>query len=285
MSAPVELRYSRPALGTFVEIRARGKNAREAIYAAYSRIEKVQRLMSFHDPESELSRINREAHLHPVPVHPWTAEVFATALDICRLTDGLFDISVGSALVQRQFLPDLVQRNSTRCHGAAIRVVGSEYVTFEEPLLVDLGGIAKGFAVDKAIEVLQEMGITSGTVNAGGDLRVFGPTSVPIFVRCSRPGQAVQLLELAEGAIATSADYYSRKRWKGCSVTPLFHPRLELSPESPYSVSVQAETCMIADATTKVAVLDPGYRIPWNCRVFTADAQFRISERTYEFKI
>ena len=95
-------------LGTFVEIQAFGTNAAEledAVEAAFLAIAHVQRLMSFHDPESEVSRMNRDACYKRVRVHPWTWRVLKSAQEFSRNTDGVFDITMAGQLVKWNYLP------------------------------------------------------------------------------------------------------------------------------------------------------------------------------------
>ena len=130
-------------------------------------------------------------------------------------------------------------------------------VRFRRPLVLDFGGIAKGYAVDCAIAALRSHGVESGQVNAGGDLRVFGPRSQPIHVRTGGPqGILLPLVEIADGAVATSAYGGDRRRVAGRRwATPLIDPRAGLPMMSTRTVSVIAPTCMLADALTKVVAL------------------------------
>src|ERR1700749_4919310 len=104
----IEIRRCRPLLGTFVEIQAFGINAAEledAVEAAFMAIAHVQRLMSFHDRESEVSRMNRDAYYKQVRVHPWTWRVLKSALQFSRNTDGIFDVTIAGQLVNWSYLP------------------------------------------------------------------------------------------------------------------------------------------------------------------------------------
>jgi thiamine biosynthesis lipoprotein len=126
-------------------------------------------------------------------------------------------------------------------------------VRFACPVIVDLGGIAKGFAVDRAVEALRRCGVSSGFVNAGGDLRVFGDGARHALVRHpSSPGPLLPAFELCEETFATSAPYFSLRRWRGRTVSHLVDPRTRRSFTSAVSVSVRASACSLADALTKV---------------------------------
>lgn len=112
------------------------------------------------------------------------------------------------------------------------------------------GGIAKGFAVDKAVEVLQSKGTRSGLVNAGGDLRVFGIQSDPVWVRDPQaPGTAQWIGEIVDGAVATSAAYFTADNEAGHSChSAIVNPSRQRRVKVTGSVSVVANTCMLADA-------------------------------------
>ena len=169
-------RRCRPLLGTFVEIDAAGheEGVESAVEEAYSVINHVQRLMSFHDPTSELNRLNLEAHRHAVQVHPSTWYVLTKACEIAAASGGAFDPTSTSAL-QLQNTQSRKKHAARHCgNWTSIQFLPRSQIRFNQPLQIDLGGIAKGFAVDLAVETLQRRGIRNGLVNAGGDLRVFG---------------------------------------------------------------------------------------------------------------
>lgn len=173
-------------MGTFVHISASGPNretVEHAIENAFRAIEQVERLMSFHDSQSELSRINREARVRPQTVHPWTYAVLRRALWIATLSDGLFDISVAPLLVEAGLLPRTPGSTSASGNGQSLELLPDYQVYFTQPMLLDVGGIAKGFAVDQAIHALRRGGCGEAIVNAGGDLRRFGRTPHPIYLR------------------------------------------------------------------------------------------------------
>lgn len=116
-------------------------------------------------------------------------------------------------------------------------------------LWVDLGGIAKGYAVDLAVAELKRCGVRSACVNAGGDLRVFGETPFPVLIRDPRsPSEAGLQLQLQNEALASSGNYFSI----GHSGSALVNGHDGQPCLGEFSVSVRASTCMLADALTKV---------------------------------
>jgi thiamine biosynthesis lipoprotein len=119
--------------------------------------------------------------------------------------------------------------------------------------LVDLGGIAKGFAVDRAVETLKRNRVTAGIVNAGGDLRVFGSASQLVHLRHpAQPRRAAAAVKLRERAIATSGIYFARRKRRDRCVSPVLDGRTGRAACDLISVTVAAADCMTADALTKV---------------------------------
>jgi thiamine biosynthesis lipoprotein len=242
-------------MGTLVEVRAAGPEAavHQAVASALERVARVDRLMSFHDPDSELSRLNREAAREPQPVDPWTWIVLGRALRFSRASDGLFDVTVAPLLVREGLLPG--EPGAALAHGGWRHLVllPGRRVSFDRPLQVDLGGIAKGFAVDLAIHALREGGCTRGVVNAGGDLRRFGSGVEPVHLR--RGEGLVKAAELRCGAIATSAPLAAHAGRLAQPLGSIFDPRSALPWKSGGAVMVAAPSCIAADALTKVAAL------------------------------
>lgn len=257
-----ELRRCRPLLGTFVEITARGVAPAAlavGIEAAFAAIGRVHSLLSYHDPASELSRLNREAARRPVRVDDWTCQVLRLAQRIHSASDGCFDPVVAPLLERTGHLPrpPNARRTSSRASLADVILLPGNRVRFTCPLRLDLGGIAKGFAVDRAIDVLRAAGVSAALVNAGGDLRAFGNHAWPIVVRNpTAPGRLHALGSLGEGALATSAVYFSRRRSvAGHWISAIIDPHSRRPWLARASVTVRAPDAATADALTKVLAL------------------------------
>jgi thiamine biosynthesis lipoprotein len=248
----IEIRRARPLLGTVVEIAARGRKVADlerGIEAAFAAVAKVHRLMSFHDPQSDVSLINRGAFPKGVTVHPWTWNVLKAAREFARESNGAFDITVAALLAGWSYLPRYGYRVDATGSAADIFLRKHWEVFFRRRLVVDLGGIAKGFAVDRAVEALRGAGVISGIVNAGGDLRVFGPTPRRVDIRHPALATlAAGICKLRNRAVATSGLYFSRRR-RGSS---LVDGRRRRALVDSISVTVAASECMTADALTKV---------------------------------
>ena len=223
---------ARPLLGTIVAIRTDGTD--DAVLSAFAAIERVHALMSAHSETGDLARINGEAHRRPVRVDTWTFKVLSCAVAISEASGGAFDVTLG--------------RN-----GASYRdidLLPGRRIRLRRDARLDLGGIAKGFAVDRAVDALRRGGATCGSVNAGGDVRVFGRAAQTVRVRLpSRPQLSIALPAARERAFATSAAYF------GADLTD---PRTGRPLRLAASVTVSASSCMLADALTKaVAGLGP----------------------------
>lgn len=222
------IRRARPLLGTIVAIAADAAPA--AIEAAFAAIERVHACMSAQRPGSDIDRINRQAHRHAVAVDPWTLEVLGRAMELSEATGGAFDVVVPGAGARYTDI-----------------VLETDAVRLRRPAQLDVSGIAKGFAVDVAVEFLQRQGVSAGCVNAGGDLRFASGTNGPVSVRIpGHPAQSVQLPPLPHSAYATFSSEFG---------TRLYDPRTGASSVIDWSVTVSATTCLVADALTKATAL------------------------------
>jgi thiamine biosynthesis lipoprotein len=173
-------------MGTFiaVEAEAGAHSVRlSGIDAAFAAIDRVAMLMHPSRTGSDLSAIHRAPIGTPVPVQPWTWEVLALSKLLNRASRGIFD----------PCLPDAAGRITDLECTAADRVIA------HAPLRIDLGGIAKGYAVDRALLAMRSAGCDGGLVNAGGDLGVFGTRTHPIV--CDRR----TVVHLRNAALASSA--------------------------------------------------------------------------------
>lgn len=253
-------RRAQPWLGTLVEITiadALGDDELNACFnGAFAHIAEVHRLMSFHDPASDVSRINGAAPGASIALHSHTCEVIRTALEIGAASDGLFDVGCGAQLVEWGYLP-CPYLNVPRYHPerSALSVETGHRVKKSAAVLIDLGGIAKGYAVDLAVAALKKSGIRSACVNAGGDLRVFGELAFPIAIRDPRsPAETALRVQLRDEALATSGSYFSRKQIDARDVSALVNGRTGEPMTAATSASVRAPSCMLADALTKVVL-------------------------------
>jgi thiamine biosynthesis lipoprotein len=234
------VRRARPQLGTLVEVgvanldeTAHGRDAAAAaIDAAFARIASIEQALTRFDPLSEIGRFNDAAAGTTVEVGDDARIVLNAAAALGIASDGLFDVSLGTGADGW-----VVQGTQLRKRRAGVRL--------------DLGGIAKGHAVDAAVEALRGAGIAAGWVNAGGDLRVFGALALPIDLRDEATGGVRRFAVLHEGAFATS--------WIACPPSMPASGTKAPASGAPDVVarhaSVAAERCLWADALTKVVAL------------------------------
>lgn len=260
------MRRAQPWLGTLVEVSVDAvpqDAAADPFAPAFAAIARVHRLMSFHDAASDVSRINRAAPGALLAVDPATWEVLRLALRVAELSGGAFDICCAPRLVQWSLLP--APAPEPAAFEPATPVLALEEgarVRKLAPGWIDLGGIAKGYAVDLAVAALQEAGVGSGCVNAGGDLRVFGAAGLPVAVRAPHaPARMASQLVLRDEALATSGSYFSARLHQGRTVSALVDARNGEPLAGTRSASVRARRCAVADALTKVVLAtgDPGH--------------------------
>jgi len=255
---PLELRRARPLLGTRVECGARGDDAgllTAALRRALDEVAAVHHLCSFHDPASELSRLNREAWRCPQRVDRRTARALRWALSIARASGSAFDPTVAPRLVAAGFLPAPpgAPEPDSRARFDDVLVDGDR-IRFRRPLWLDLGGVGKGYAVDRAVAALRAAGVRSGWVDAGGDLRVFGDRPHRVAVRDPATGaRVVALIELANAALASSSACFTRR---DSGTSHLFDPIRERFATAP-GATVIAPTCALADGWTKGVLFAP----------------------------
>jgi thiamine biosynthesis lipoprotein len=175
------------------------------------------------------------------------------ALHLAAASGGLFDVAIGSVLVQAGLLPSLATSSAAEGSWRDLVLLPEGRVWFRRPMLIDLGGIAKGFSVDQAIHALRRGGCTQGLVNAGGDLRRFGSGFELIHVR--GPNGPLPLVQLACGALATSGGSDSSPERLAQPIGHIVDPRSGRLRAATSGVSVAARCCTVADALTKVALL------------------------------
>lgn len=241
------LKRMRPLLGTFVEVGCEhAGNAEQALTSAFSIIEKLHHLLSFHEAGSELTRLN-QANGETVEVSEHTLRVIKLARGMTLASAGLFNCTLGGEMVRQHVLPD--HGGDVLSSGSAkdIQICGNQ-IKLRKSVKITLDGIAKGYAVDCAIAALKRCGATAGWINAGGDLRVYGNLVLPVHRR-EYNGEYTSLGGIQNAAIATSivtTEYDDE--FPGRIMSDVATPNIG-------SWSVMAHMAWRADALTKVACL------------------------------
>jgi thiamine biosynthesis lipoprotein len=223
-------------LGTFLAIQAQGVTDAAAQSRALDRVceifRTVEQVMHPTGPGSDLMRIGAAPGGALLSVHPWTFDVLSLSQRLWKSSGGQFDPCIPTSPANVGDL-ELIAGDSVR---VPVR-----------PALLDLGGIAKGFAIDRAVEALIEDGCKTGLVNAGGDMRAFGPQAYEIELRLA---ESSRRLQLAACALAVSAPKTARSP----SGHRGFYSRVTGAELSGYAVGVLAPDAAVADALTKCAL-------------------------------
>ncbi len=247
-----------------VELWAEERRAGEAAAAAVmEEMHRIDRIYSPWKPASELSRINREAARRAVPLSDETFRLLQRALQFSQLTGGAFDITtaaVGRLHDYRQGLqptPQALQAAQACVGWRGLELdAGARTLRFaREGMCIDLGGFAKGYAVDNAAAILQRRGVRHAWISAGGDSRAIGervngqgghdgrsrrPWSVAVRDP-RRPGQAVAVLPLIDTSVSTSGDYERGFDTAAGRVHHLVDPATGHSPREVRAVTVLAD--------------------------------------------
>ncbi|MFT6333025.1 MAG: thiamine biosynthesis lipoprotein [Lentimonas sp.] len=248
----------KPLLGTYVEIDISGNFEDKILLQisknVFSKIEKIESLMSFHNDESELSYINSNAFHHSCAISDEMREVIGQALEISKLTDGIYDISIGSELVKNGFLPNRSIEFDEDASFKDIFLDGNK-IKFNKRMQLDLGGIAKGYAVDQALLEVKDKNVEI-VINAGGDLVMNNWEDKYVNIRIPNCLKSeLKSMKMQNKAVATSASYYFNK-----NKNPIISAKTKEMVSDKRSISVFAPNCMLADALTKVAFLSSHFK-------------------------
>jgi len=257
------MQRARPLLGTIVEISVTGgppAACEAAIDAAFAAVAQVHALMSFHEPDSDVSRLNHSAGTTAIKIHEWTFQVLQAAAELHQRSHGLFNVAIAPVLQDLGLLPASAGAPvEFSLHQAtdAIELGPGRHARLRGPLVrIDLGGIAKGFAVDCAVAVLRARGIPAGIVNAGGDLRAFGADPQVIHIRDPRdPAAMLACVLVCNEAMASTAGRFDPVQDRDVADSAVIDPRCGRLPRAVCGTSVRASSCMAADALTKIVMI------------------------------
>ena len=268
---------SKALLDTFVTITvvaASQDMADKAIEDAFDIIEKFGDLVNFYSDKSELSAINRNAGIREVRVSPETLDIIEKALFVSEKSGGAFDPTIGPEIKLWDFLKKVkpsdaeIRKNLPLVNYKNIIIDRTKSTVFlsRRDMLLDLGGIAKGFAADLAVQSLKQKGISSGLVAVAGDIKAFGlkPDKKPWIVGIKNPRQKsnddeiIARVPLSDKAISTSGDYERYFIMDGKRFHHLLIPKSGYPANTCQSVSVIADQGVMTDAfSTAFFVLGP----------------------------
>ena len=254
-ASPLIRKRAKPLLGTVVEIAVCSVN--DAIFiratdAAFARVAAIHHAMSFHESTSDLIAIANAKAGQVLSISPDTWKTLALALKMEAHSNGLFNPTIAHELVRRGILPSPIRNHHhhpVQSGGLKNSIALEEdfHIRIQSPAWIDLGGIAKGYAVDEAVATLAKHGALNSVVNAGGDLRVLGEIEHAVSVRVpSAPHLVLPVASLRNLSCATTARYYSDDH-EGSIVGARSKAAANYD-----SVSVMAPSCAEADALTKV---------------------------------
>ncbi len=250
-----------PLLGTYVSIELSAEIEFDELIRistiGFEAITSIQDLMSYHDTDSELTRINSKAHITPIELNPHTEKVIDFAIQIAKKTNGIFDPAVAPQLVKQDLLP---QHNFSPAPESSWRNIRIQdhHISCSKPTHIDLGGIAKGYAVDHAFSIMRDEFLKFNikqphiNINAGGDLIDSHWKNKRIEIRHPDTGIPYRSIEMTNTAVATSSECYQEKN-KHPIINPINSDTLKLNK----SISIFSHSCMVSDALTKVYALSP----------------------------
>lgn len=264
LSTPVVIKRTQMQMGTLVTITSVApdrQKAQEAASAGFQEIHRLEELLSTWIKTSELSHVNDVAGREAFPVSPDTMKVLQDSVEIAWLTEGGFNILVGPA-VEAWSVLDQEQVPSER-ELEAIRSLtdltalelntSSQTVYLGKPgMRVDVGGIGKGYAADKAVAAMQKAGATAGVVALSGDIRTFGQLpggkKFPFGIRHPRrEGAVLAYIDLQDEAISTAGDYERYFERDGVRYHHILDPVTLRPARDCQSVTVVAPDGMTAD--------------------------------------
>jgi FAD:protein FMN transferase len=237
---------------------------RKAFASAVDEIRRIETLMTTWRPDSELSKVNAAAGVGPIAVGPETYDIVAASLHTSAISEGTFDITFESLHGLWKFDQDWDPHPPADAEvKAKLPLLNYHHVHLDEPkhtiyldqkgVRISLGGIAKGYAVDKAAKVLEDAGITSFFVQAGGDLYTRGKkpdgSDWSTGVRDPRgaEGSFFALLAVTDHAFSTAGDYERSYIVNGRRYHHIIDPRTGYPATASRSVTIWAKTALVAD--------------------------------------
>lgn len=257
---------AKPLLHTFVEIKAWGDNAEQAIADTFQEMERLNNLLNNYDPESEVSKINQNAGLSPVPISFETAEALTGALNFCKLSNGAFDITIGPLIRLWGFnreIPglsgpepdnDTIAKTKAVVDYRLLEIDVENRTGFlkKKGMWIDTGGFSKAYIADKAVEFLQSRGIENALVAAGGDIATVGKktdaTQWTVGIRHPRDNSSfLTIITLTNRSISTSGDYERFYKVNGRRRTHIIDPRTGMPVETIQSATVIAPKTLKSD--------------------------------------
>lgn len=268
---------TRTAFYTIVSITVvsdREDQAKKAIDASFDELDRLATILNFYSDNSEISMINRMAGEKPVKVSSDTINILTKAVNISEMTDGAFDVTVGP-LVKLWDIKHIVIPSKEQIEEKQ-RLVGYKNIIIDKKnstvfiklkgAQIDLGGIIKGYAVDKIVQVLHQHGIKSGVISVGGEIRALGkkPDGTLWTIGIQNPRQkgkddkVIATVELSDKAFSTSGDYMQYFIKDGVRYHHLLDPKTGYPAKQCGSATIIANDNTTTDGFSKLFILGPG---------------------------
>jgi thiamine biosynthesis lipoprotein len=240
--------------------------------AGFDEIKRLEQLLSTWRSDSELSRVNAQAGRLPVMVSQETFDLVVRSLEMAKLTHGGFNIALGPAVeawsvAERQHIPDdkELQQLKPLVDWTSIQADAAARTIFlpREGMRIDVGGIGKGYAADRAVEEMKRAGATGGVVALSGDIKTFGVLpdrkGFPVGIRHPRQeGSLLTVVELKDEAISTAGDYERFFERDGVRYHHILDPQTLQPARACQSVTIVAKEGTVADGLdTGIFVLGP----------------------------
>lgn len=271
-------KYHQVSMGTVIEITLQGDDeqaAQKASLQAFQEIKRIEQLMSPWIETSDVSRLNRSAGTEWVKISPETFDVIQRSQKISGLSEGAFDITIAPLIQiwrkarERGDPPSSEEvkkiLNLVNFRNLLTRSDGKVFLK-KKGMAIDLGGIAKGYAVDRAFGILASLGYKNLIINAGGDLRTGGSkNNQPWSIGIQHPRSAEKIMatiSMSDTAIATSGDYEKFFFHQGKRYHHILNPKTGFPADGCQSVTILCKDGMMADGlATAVFVLgtEKGY--------------------------
>ncbi|MFH1406494.1 MAG: FAD:protein FMN transferase [Candidatus Omnitrophota bacterium] len=274
MAEEAPVNKMRPMMGTFVSITVFDSDetrANTAINAAFSEMERLENSLSKFSPKSEISKINKNAAKGPVKVSAATFEIIKMSVSFSKETEGAFDITIGPLMVLWGFVGNKPALPSDAQVADIMKHVGYQKLELNEKnrtikfktagMEIDLGAIAKGYALDKSLDILKKQKITRAIIDIGGNLGFLG---VPergywsVGIKDPKdPDKVSKVMKVKKGAVATSGNYEKYLEIEGRKFCHILDPRtgypVDINDSERKSVTVGASTAVTADAFSTAA--------------------------------
>lgn len=291
-------------LDTLVEISVFSTDeqaAQKAIDAAYQEIARIETLLSRYRSDSQIALINRSVGKEQfITITAEVSAIIGRALQYAEMTGGVFDITIGPVVdawgigTADERIPEAeeLQHLLEFVDDRKVELEPEQGIRLRAPgMIVDLGGIAKGYAIDRGIEALRHHGVTMALINAGGDLRCLGTKAdgTPWRIGVQNPREKndiVGIIKVSDDAVATSGDYERYFMQDGVRYHHLLNPETGMPARECQSVTIVARTAEMADVmATAVFVMGPERGLAFlnehpglEGMIVDADGEFLVSE-------